>query len=405
MDRIFDKHPWLGRPRLWLVVYAALAVLVSAHQIWKRPGSINDFTIFRWSYHLLVQGQSLYVPHPEHYSDLYKYSPAFALIMAPISLLPLGAGLLVWNLVNAILPVWAIGRLRLPDRAKAFVLAFAAIHMLGEIQNTQSNGIMTGLMVATLVCLERRKPVWAALFAVLGLYVKVFGVAAAVLFLLFDRKPRFVLACVGWGLLLAVLPLPITGWHGLIEQYKGWWNVLSTDPSFTTNYSVMTMVESWTGMTLPDVVFLVPGAAVLLLPLAFAHVRQEAMLRNMFCAGLLLWVVIFNHKAGSTTYAIAMFGAGLWGVCEPKSALRTALLWFVFIGTGLSLSDLFPSYVRKRIIEPYSLKVVPCLVLWLYATWRMVKGLPGSGAANAGSVIVEVKPEAVRARADEPVLG
>jgi hypothetical protein len=228
----------------------------------------------------------------------------------------------------------------------------------------------------------------------MGFYVKIFGLAAASLFLLYEKKPRFVIACLGWGLLLAVLPLPITGWHGLIEQYKGWWQVLSTDAPHGMNFSVMSLVRSWAGVSLPDGIYLVPAAAILMLPLAFPHVRREPRLRIMYCASLLVWVVIFNHKAGSTTYAIAMFGAGLWGVVEPKSAWRTFLLWFVFVGTGLSMSDLFPSAVRKGIIAPYSLKVVPCLVLWLYATWRMVKGLPADRSKE--SVVVEVKPEPAR---------
>ena len=91
--------------------------------------------------------------------------------------------------------------------------------MLGSIQNSESNGIVAGLMIGAFAALEKGKPWLAALLVCLNFYVKIFGIAVAIMFVLYKRKRTFLFACVVFGLGLGLLPCPATGIDGLAREY------------------------------------------------------------------------------------------------------------------------------------------------------------------------------------------
>src|ERR1043165_9049714 len=195
------RADWVGQLlslRTVLALYLLMAAGVTAHLLWGQKISANNFQIFRWSFYNMVHGNSLYVHHPEQYFDLYKYGPTFALLMAPMWVLPKWAGLLLWNLVNVLAPYFAVRALRLPERGRAFILLFTALELAGTLQNCQSNGLVLGLMIGALAALERGAIGTAALLVCLGFNVKVFGAATGVLFLMYPGKQRFLMLCAGW---------------------------------------------------------------------------------------------------------------------------------------------------------------------------------------------------------------
>ena len=62
----------------------------------------NNYIIFKQSFFHLVYQKDLYALYPSEYWDYYKYSPTFALFMAPLAILPNFIGLLLWELINAL---------------------------------------------------------------------------------------------------------------------------------------------------------------------------------------------------------------------------------------------------------------------------------------------------------------
>lgn len=53
-------------------------------------------------------------------------------------------------------------------------------------------------------------------------------------------------------------------------------------------------------------------------------------------------------------------------VCSTApSKWANAVLIFALILTSFSYSDIFTSYVREKIVRPYSLKALPCFIIWL----------------------------------------
>jgi len=368
---LFRRDWWCGR---WFLIglYALIAAGVTAHQLWVRPDSINNFMIFRSSFDLLASGADLYVPHPDRYEDLYKYSPTFALMMAPFRALPVGLGLLCWNLCNVMAVLWAVMRLPITRRGMGLALLFIVPLLIGSTQNTQSNGLMAGLMIGAFGAFERRQIVLAALLVCLGFYVKIFGVAAGVFFVCYDRKWRFVLTGIAIGVVLALAPIPLTGVKGLVTLYESWLTLLKSDAAHEMNISFVTFLSKSFGLNVPHMALLAPSVVLLLLPLLRAEVRGYPAFRLLFCGCLLVWAVIFNHKAESPTYVIAAAGVALWALVEPPSRWRLALLLLVFVLTGLSHGDLLPRRMRDEVVGRYGLKVVPCIIVWGVMTWRLL---------------------------------
>src|SRR5512146_1816428 len=95
--RLVQQHPammqdmQLAPPRQphwerWLLgLYIATIVVISIPKGFWDPD--NNFAIFRAAFGNLISGRDLYVPHPAQYLDLFKYSPTFALLFSPFSIL------------------------------------------------------------------------------------------------------------------------------------------------------------------------------------------------------------------------------------------------------------------------------------------------------------------------------
>jgi hypothetical protein len=81
----------------------------------------------------------------------------------------------------------------------------------------------------------------------------------------------------------------------------------------------------------------------------------------------LIWVVIFNHKAESPTFIIAMAGAAIWYFNSERSTINTVLFILAVIFTSLAPTEIFPREIRVSVFEPYVVKVVPIILIWVKA--------------------------------------
>lgn len=372
MDKFFEKFPGLNSVRNLAFIFASIIVLATIHRLWLGEHTFNNFSIFRFSFFNLINGNDLYVLHPNQYNDLYKYSPTFALLMAPFYFLPFYVGIFIWNLLNALFVFWAVNRLSISEKAKSFILIFVAIELLSSIQNAQSNGIMAGLVIGVFTAFERKQIVLAALLICIGFYLKIFAVVAGILFLFYDQKTKFIFCILFWGLLLGLLPMCFVGVDGLVLQYKSWFNMLRNDPSHELNYSFMTLTQKWFRFSAADSWYLIPGAILLMLPLFRIQHWKNSAFRLLYLSLLLIWIVIFNHKAESPTYVIAVCGVAISLLIIPNTGLRKTLAWFVFIFTILSPTDFFPAFLRENIWQPYCLKALPCIIVWALLTYFLL---------------------------------
>ncbi len=368
-------------PRFWLIVYGLMGLL-SAFQLliatqvdpkegW--PTRYNNYVIFRNSFDHLHQGKDLYTTHPEEHFDYYKYSPSFAALMAPFALLPDWIGLPFWNMLNALLLATAL--LQLPflrPNVRAPVLALAFIETLTSLQNAQSNALLAGLIIWTFILLERGKIGLAALLVILSVYIKIFGILTFLLFLFYPQKGRAALWSFGWILLIGLLPLCFVSPDQLLFRYKSWGDLLSWDVGASVGLSVQGWLLTWFQIDAPKNAVLLAGAIFLLLPLVRISFWKNQQYRLLYLAAILIWMVIFNHKAESPTFVIAFSGVLIWAFSQPLSTAQRLLFWVCFVFCSLSPTDLFPSFLRQRYVIPYVLKAVPVILIFGVVIYQLL---------------------------------
>ncbi|MEO9211511.1 MAG: hypothetical protein ABI208_10455, partial [Ginsengibacter sp.] len=66
----------------------------------------------------------------------------------------------------------------------------------------------------------------------------------------------------------------------------------------------------------------------------------------------------------SPTYIIAFPAVCLWFVLQNPSKLNNGIFIFALLLTGFGYSDIFTPYVRTHLVRPYSLKALPCTIIW-----------------------------------------
>jgi hypothetical protein len=351
--------------------------------------SYNNFIIFKYSFFHLIQGKDIYQLFPDDHWDLYKYSPGFALCFGLLSWMPNAIGLLLWNGINSLCLFAGIRLLPgLDDRKKSWILLFCLLEMLLSIQNTQSNGLMAGLIVLAFALAERSKYFLSTLCIVFSFYIKIYGALAFIIYLFYPGKLRAIGWSVFWMLLFAILPLVVIDAHQLAFLYRSWLNLLLNDRSASMGLSVMGILESWFHWNAIKNMVTLVGIVLFLLPLI--HIRRygDYSFRLLYLASVLIWMVIFNHKAESPTFIIAMAGIGIWYFSQTPNRLNGILLILAFLLISMSVSDLVPAFIRNEIVRPYGVKAVMAVVIWcriLYEqlTLRYQPAVASSPAAPA----------------------
>lgn len=357
--------------RPWLLGAYALSVLVVATPKGLHH-SDNNFLIFDAAFRNLRAGRNLYAPHPEQYLDLFKYSPAFAVLFAPISALPDTLALVLWDAINTMLLAWAIVRL-MPDRRGDVVLALTFLEMFGSMQHSQSNSLLAALVILAFLALEAEHPIRAALALAIGTAVKIFPIAGAAMALPRPHRVRFGIAL---GVVLAVvlaLPFLVVAPHEVKAQYASWMALLPRDAVSDTvagrgmhTGGVPEQLHLWFGTRSSPFVVEVIGAVLLVLPLVARWKRwADPDFRVRFLASLLVFLVIFNHRSESPSFVIAMVGIAIWFAASAPDALTISVMAATFAIVSLGASSAVPNAVRVGVVMHYRLKTLPCVIAWL----------------------------------------
>jgi hypothetical protein len=125
--------------------------------------------------------------------------------------MPVFLGLLFWNLINATVLFFAFWKVPFrSDKIRLLALGFILIEMITSLQNSQSNCLITGLILFGFLSMEKRRIWLASLLIVLSAFIKIFGLMAVFLFLLYPGKIKALLYTILWTALLAILPLVVS---------------------------------------------------------------------------------------------------------------------------------------------------------------------------------------------------
>jgi len=333
----------------------------------------NNYVIFKQSFIHLIENKDLYQLYPKEHWDLFKYSPTFSLFFGFFAIFPDLIGLNLWNILNAITLMLAIYYLPKVDlKQKGLIVLIFMIELMTSMQNEQSNALIAGLIILALGLLERRFYFMAAFCVVFSVFIKLFGIVGFALFLFYPQKWKLILYTIAWTIILFILPLVVIDFQQLKFLYASWGNMLKADHSGSYGFSVMGWLQSWFGFAANKLSVVAAGIILFLLPLMRFNLYKNYIFRILTLSSVLLWIVIFNHKAESPTFIIAMAGVSIWFIIGDKNLLNSIFFIAAILFTSLSPTDIFPGFLREEYIIPYSLKVFPCILIWLAILYKMI---------------------------------
>ena len=304
--------------------------------------------------------------------------------MAPFNYIPIWAGLFLLTAVSCWFIYLSINTLpTLTPSAKTAVFFIILPELVTSLQNMQTNAMIASFMIMAFICFERRNVFWAAFFIVAAGYIKIFGLAAAMLFLLYPGKGKFILSMIFWGLVFAILPLVIISANQLLMQYHYWFYQMfdvhhgedtMLFPNVAAPLSVMAWLRIWFGIKTNGIYIQLCGLILLVLPLLRIKQYKNLNFRYFLISSILIFCVIFNHIAESPSYIIAVFGVAIWFVNEIKTPAVWLLFVLVCIFTILSATSFFPEYIRHNYAIPQVWKAVPCIMVWFWIQARLLFG-------------------------------
>ena len=374
----FFHKPFFSNPRTLFGLWTLLAVVAGLTKI--APHRHNNFLIFRGVFWHTIQKLSLYDFYPTEYNDHNHYGPIFSLVIAPFAVVPDAIGLLGWLVVLALGMYYAVRRLPLEEGRQIFLYWFCAHELLTALQMQQFNIAIAAIIIGSFAAIEKGREVTAAFLIVLGTFVKLYGVVGLAFFFFVKRKPRFILALIGWSVVCFVAPMLISSPEYVVGQYVEWYERLAAKNGENTfslmqNISLLGMIRKVSGSaSYSDLWVILPGLALFGLPyLRFGQYRHLAF-RYAILSSVLLFVVLFSTGSESSTYIIPFAGIALWYTTSPwkRSGWDVALLVFAFVLSSLSPSDLFPRSLREAYVLPYALKALPPTLIWLRLSYELL---------------------------------
>lgn len=338
-----NRESWLERrAHLWTIAAYALIAAFATLQRGVLDTHHHTYRDFRDSFYNLIAHRDLYAHYAAQGPDLFKYSPAFALLFAPFALPPYALGLFLWNLCNVFALYLALRTLLAPREAGLAGLLLIP-EVLAATQASQSDTLVAALIIFAFVASARDRALGAAAAIGAGTAIKIFPLAG-MSFAIFQPRPwRTALLALAMIALLAALPLLVLSPHELAAQYQAWVHVMRAD-TLVRGQSIMGLLGAVIPGAWPNWPVQLLGTLLLLAPLALRRDRwREQRFRLLFLASLLVFAVIFNHRAERSSFVIAMAGIVIWYVTGRATLWRTAL----------------------PVLSSVGLLAPPCIVAWI----------------------------------------
>lgn len=370
---------FLKNRKLIIGIWLAITLITAIKQF--LIAKYNNYLIFKNVFYHTLEEKSLYATYPELYFDHNHYGPIFSLFIAPFALLPDYIGMVLWNVFNGALLIYAISKIPINSEKINWILWICAHEFLTAILGFQFNPIMTSLIILSFVFIEEEKEIWAAFCIVLGTFIKLYGIVGLAFFFFSKNKLKFITSLAIWSIILFVLPMLISSPEFILNSYGEWFARLveknNENAGFNSmqDISIMGMVKRIFNLpSLSNFYFILPGLIVFGLPYLRYSLFNNTNFRLLILASVLLFTVLFSSGSESPTYIIAFVGVAIWFVSKenPISKWEWALFIFALLLTSLSPSDLFPKFIRENYIKPYALKALPCVLIWFKISYELL---------------------------------
>ncbi len=376
--RTFLTKPFFQKYGTLLVFWLILAVVAGILKMNKG----NNIMIYRYVFFNLVDQLNLYLPYPEKFGDLNHYGPAFSLVIAPFALLPRALCTILWNVTLTVLLYVSVRTSRFSKWEQLFILWFAAHDLLTCLFMQQFNIAVAALILLSFTLVEREKDFAATFCIAIGVFVKLLGVVGLVFFFFSKHKGKFILGLLLWSALLFVLPMLLSSPDYVISQYGEWYHSLLSKNSTNigsrlsmNNVSLLGFIRRlFDNASYSDMWIILVGLVVE--TFCFFRISQwkHVAFRKMVLVQMLLFVILFSTGTENSSYVIAAVGIALWYSSVPwKRNKWDVLLIVVAFIASLFPTDIFPASLRHEVLQPYSLRAVPVIFIWLKLSYEMLR--------------------------------
>ena len=368
--------------KITIALWFGLAFIAIVQELWHHYPP-NNFLIFKGVFEHTLKQTNLFAEYPTEYLDVNHYGPTFSILFAPFALLGNYVGCILWVLFNAAILYIAIRQLPIQQKFQNAILIFSAHELMVTSEWQQSNALICACLILAFTFINKEKEIWALLFIALATFIKLYGIVGLSFFFFSNNKIKFIIWGIVWSIVLFVLPMAISSPHFIVQSYIDWYNELlfkaakNVRLDIENDYqdiSVMGIIRRLFNIThFKNYLITVP--AVLLFLSQYIQWKHFADLRfrlYMLCL-ILIMTVIFTTSAESPTYIIAFPAVCIWYVLQENKKWINTIFIFALLLTSFSYSDIFTPYVRDNIVRPYSLKALPCFIVWLIILIQMWK--------------------------------
>jgi len=371
---------WIQNPAYIYWIYAIVSVLSAISKYIRGPQAYNNYLIFKNVFYHTLSRKSLFEEYPQEYFDVNHYGIFFSLIIAPFAVLPDWLGMVLWNLCNALLFVFAISKLPFKSSYKAFFAWLCLQEFITSSLSIQFNVALTGLILLSAIYIYEKKEYLSAGSILLGTFVKVYGIVGLSSFFFIKDKKKFILGFTAIAGIFFLAPYLLSNFSFNIHSYVEWYgsllekNGINQDLNSYQDISVMGMFRRLLGNpNISNLYFYAIGLPIFMLPYIRVSQYKYFAFRIMILASTLVFLVLFSSSSESPTYIIAVSGVMLWYLIQKnKKGWALFLLVFVLYITCFSMSDLFPRSWKEDYIIKYSLKALPCVAVWCRISYELL---------------------------------
>lgn len=367
-------------PKYIFGVYLIIAVVTAISKYLRGDYAINNYLIFKNVFFNTIHQKNLFIHYPELYFDLNHYGVFFSALIAPFAVMPDWLGISLWNAANTFIFIYGIYKLPFSDAKKALFGLFCLQEYITAALSLQFNVALTGLLLLSAVYIYERKEVKSVTAILIGVFVKIYGIVGLSQFFFIKNKAKFILSGILIAVIFFLLPMAYSSPAFVIQCYSDWFQSIVEKNSENQvlgnmqDISLMGFFRRILGdASISNLVFLGFGLPLFAAPYFRIKQYRHYAFQLMILASTLLFLVLFSSSSESPTYIIAVVGVLIWFFLQKeRTPFVIGLLVFVIIFTCFSTSDLFPKFVKENYIIKYSLKAVPCIVIWLRVIYELL---------------------------------
>lgn len=371
---------FISKPRYIYLIYIFAAAASSVFK-YLSGGHINNYLIFKNVYFNTIAENNLYAKYPELYFDNNHYGIFFSVLIAPFAVMPDWMGIVLWNIANVLVLIYAIEKLPFSAQQRAIFAWLCLQELITALAYSQFNIALTGLIILSACYIYRQKEIKSAAAILIGFFVKIYGIVGLSAFFFVKNKKKFILSLLVGAVVCFLLPMIFTSPQFVLQSYSDWIEALQFKNNKNQfgdegrqDISLMGFVRRITGHhEISNLTFLAFGLPIFGLPYLRIKWYQNRAFQLLILASTLLFTVLFSSGSESPTYIIAVAGVMIWYVIQKEKTLFVNfLLVFVIIFTCFSTSDLFPRSFKVNYIIAYALKAVPCVIVWFRIIWELM---------------------------------